>query len=72
MSLCEGDAVRLQYGDEWMPATILKASANEKSLLLVFDGIIGKHAGAMPVLMDEITGVYRSIIDRTEVFILKM
>lgn len=37
------------------------ASANGKSLVLVFEGILDGHLGMMPVLLGD-DGVYRSIV----------
>jgi hypothetical protein len=66
-----GDMVEIWFGDrQTIDGIVLKASANGKSLLLMFDGTIGKHAGAMPVLKHD-DGVYRSIFDDTPVQIAK-
>lgn len=66
MSWQSGDFVTLQYRDESVSAIVLLASDNGRSLLLTFDGVLGKHAGAMPLLMGD-DGVFRSIIDNQAV-----
>lgn len=57
-----GDFVEIQYRCQSMRAMVLLASGNDRSLMLGFDGIMGKHAGSMPLLQDA-DGVYRSLID---------
>ena len=61
-----GDFVTLKYRDESVSAIVLLASNNGRSLLLTFDGMLGKHAGAMPVLMGD-DGAFRSVIDNQAV-----
>lgn len=56
-----GDRVMIRRGAETKRAVVLLASGNARSLMLGFDGTIGKHAGAMPVLMGQ-DGVYRSLV----------
>lgn len=66
MSFQKGQRVTLTCAGRSVPATILMASENQRSLVLNFDAIITGHVGAMPVLLGE-DGVYRSILDGVEV-----
>lgn len=56
-----GDRVMIRVGQQVTMGMVLMASANSRSLMLGFDGMLGKHAGAMPVLRDG-NDVYRSLI----------
>jgi hypothetical protein len=58
-----GDSVTVEVNGQVRPATILLASANERSLLVSFDGIVAGHVGLMPLLKDEDgeDGQYRSL-----------
>lgn len=61
-----GDAVMITCDGETIEGTILLASPNSVSLMLGFEAILAEHVGMMPVLRHK-DGVYRSIVNRTEV-----
>jgi hypothetical protein len=71
MILKSEDSVFLEYCGLTVPAKVLLASKNGRSLLLSFDALLGKHAGAMPVLMGD-DGVFRSTIDDQPVQISRL
>lgn len=63
-----GQPVRLEYNGQTVKATVLLASENGVSLMLVFDGILRTHAeGAfiarIPLLLDD-DGIYRDLFDQ--------
>jgi hypothetical protein len=64
------DRVRLSYRRWVVEAEVVLASDNGMSLLLTFEALLGKHAGAMPVLFED--GGFRSIIDGAPVTLSKM
>lgn len=64
--LKRGDWVRIECDGRTLPAMVLLASSNGKSLLLSFDAILDGHVGTMPVLQVD-DGTYRSIITGVEV-----
>lgn len=64
----KGEFVTVQYENRSIPAVILLASSNQKSLMLGFEGILGGHVGQMPVLMDP-SGEYRSLVTNESVLI---
>lgn len=59
MTLKTGDKVWIGYEDRNVAGVIILASANEQSLMLGFEAILGGCVGMMPVLMQD--GVYRSL-----------
>jgi hypothetical protein len=61
-----GDQVLISVDGRVLDGEVLLASANGKSLLIGFDAMIGGHLMQMPLLLEH-DGVYRSIIDGTEV-----
>jgi len=60
-----GQFVQITYGGETIEAMVMLASANSRSLMLGFKGVLyahgGVYPGAMPVLMDD-EGVYRDLV----------
>lgn len=72
MLLHPGDQVVLIYRDRSVEATVLLASPNGRSLLLQFDALLGKCAGAMPVMGDERLEVFHSLIDDEPVTLAEM
>lgn len=65
--LRRGDFVTITGGGKTMEAMVGIASENGVSLVVLFDGMITGHVGAMPLLKDGET--YRSIMDNTIVTI---
>ena len=58
-----GQAVRITYRGKTVDGWIVLASANNRSLALGFDAMLGGWVGKMPVLMDEGHFVYRDLIE---------
>jgi hypothetical protein len=56
-----GDQVELVCGERRLRGQVEIASANQRSLAVVFDGVLAGHVGMMPLLLDD-AGVYRSIV----------
>jgi len=72
MKLQKGDDILVTCEDRTVEGTILMISDNEVSAMISFDTMIGSHAGMMPVTRwDAARGVYRSIIDGTEITMRK-
>lgn len=65
-----GDAIVIGYMERKIDGVIELASANGVSLMLGFDALISGHAGRMPVMLGA-DGIYRSILDDTEVTVTK-
>jgi hypothetical protein len=61
-----GDRVVISYGEVAVTGVVVICSSNQQSLFVQFDGMLGGHVGAMPLLMDQ-AGVYRSIINNLAV-----
>lgn len=61
-----GDQVLISVDGRALDGEVVLASENGRSLFIEFDAMIGGHVGQMPVLLEH-DGVYRSIIDGTEV-----
>jgi hypothetical protein len=55
-----GNPVLITFRNQTVPGLITLASWNAASLLLQFEGTLGGHAGAMPVLLSR-RGDYRSL-----------
>ena len=68
MTLRQGDSIVITCEDMQVDGTVVIASENNVSLMIRFEAILGGHVGMMPVLLHG-DGVYRSIIDGTEVSI---
>jgi hypothetical protein len=66
MTWVQGDIAKVQCGDDEVEAEVVLASSNGRSLMLAFEGSLGRHHGAMPVLADE-AGQYHSIITQQPV-----
>jgi hypothetical protein len=62
----KGDAIEIGWEGRTVDGTIYLMSENQISGLIRFEAILGKHAGAMPIMLGD-DGSYRSIIDGTEV-----
>ena len=67
----EGQLVTLECDGEKWPAEIVMISKNGASLMIAFKGTIHGHLNYMPVVYHG-KGIYRSIIDGTEVRIKPM
>jgi hypothetical protein len=68
MTFKNGDEVLITHEGRIVPATIVMISRNQVSALIEFDALLGGHAGTMPIMRhDREKGIYRSIIDGTEV-----
>jgi hypothetical protein len=63
-----GDFVLVTYAGDTLPAQVLLVSANGRSLMLSFGGMLGGYIGSMPVLQDD-AGEYRDLIAGEPVFI---
>ena len=61
-----GDVVRIVCAGRSIDGSIVLASSNGKSMMLMFDAILDGHFGQMPVLRDD-DGIYRSIVNGVEV-----
>ena len=59
----KGDRIRVRYEGREVEATVLLCSANGRSMMIAWgDGMLGGHAGMMPILQDE-AGEYRSLLE---------
>jgi hypothetical protein len=56
-----GDPISIGYGERRIIGRVRLASANGRSLMLEFEGILGGHVGMMPVLLGE-DALFRSIV----------
>jgi hypothetical protein len=64
MTFKSGDAVRLTYKGRTVDAVIALASPNGASLFVCWeDGLLGGHAGSMPIMRDHRSGDYFSLIE---------
>lgn len=68
MTLKKDDLVVIRCGHRVLDGVVLLASANEESLMISFDALLGGHVGMMPVSRQD-DGRYRSIVDGTMVSI---
>ena len=66
----KGEAVEITCEDRTVEGQIMLISPNQVAAMIAFEAILGGHVGRMPV-MKHSDGVYRSIIDGTEVRISK-
>ena len=62
----EGQGILLECNGEKWPAEIVMTSKNGVSLMIGFNGTIHGHLNCMAAMYDG-KGIYRSIIDGTEV-----
>lgn len=67
MTYTRGQAVHVEYNGQSVGATVMLASPNGRSLMLVFQGALrtpsgGMMIGSLPLLMDE-QGVYRDLAE---------
>lgn len=67
----KGDTVEISCLDRTVTGTLLLASENERSLMLLFEAILDGHVGMMPVFMGD-DGVYRALATGTKVTIRRM
>lgn len=70
MSFTKEDVITIEYGDRIVEGRVRLVSANQMSMMLEFETIIGSYAGMMPVLMDH-NGIYRDLIYKQPVTITK-
>ena len=66
-----GDKVMIRYAGRDVIGEIKLASPNERSLLLVFDTILGGYVNAMPV-MKEGDGIYYELFNHEPVIVERM
>jgi hypothetical protein len=59
-----GDLVWTTHCGMTLPAKVVLASKNGKSLMLSFEAIIGGYVGAMPVSWNETRGEYEDLIEQ--------
>lgn len=57
-----GDFVNVTYGDRTVEAMVTLASPNGRSLLVMFEAMLGGHAGVMPILQVD-DGTFISLIE---------
>ena len=69
MTFQKGDEIEITCEGRILDGVIVLASANNDALAISFEAIIGMHAGTMPLIRQD--GIYRSLIDGTEVVIRK-
>lgn len=62
MILKRGDIVIATYGDKTVDAMVTLASPNGKSLIIMFEAMLGGHVGVMPVLMHD-DGRFESLLE---------
>ena len=67
----KGDAIEITCGDRTVEGVVLIGSPNNVSLMIGFEALLHGHAGMMPIFLHD-DGVYRSIIDGTEVTLKKV
>ena len=68
MKLQKGDAILVTCEGRTVEGEILMISDNQVSALIRFDILLGQHADMMPIVRHDLArGIYRSIIDGTEV-----
>lgn len=70
MAFRMGDNIRIVCDGRIVDAVIELVSKNETSMLIHFAAMLHGHIGEMPIMRGD-DGVYRSIIDGTEVHIRK-
>ena len=66
----QGDVITIACDGRSVEGVILLASKNGASLMIGFEAILHGHVGMMPLARGD-DGVYRSIMDDTEVAISK-
>ena len=66
MTLQKGSRVLINYKGRELEGRVIAASANQQSLMLAFDGMLGGYVGTMPVLLDP-DATYRDLIERKPV-----
>jgi hypothetical protein len=66
-----GESVLIEYEGRTLPGSVMLASGNGRSLMLAFDGLLGGHAGMMPVLQDE-HGAYSALMTGAEVKVTRL
>lgn len=69
-----GDRVRVAYNGQTVDASVMLASANGRSLMLAFDGVLrdlqgGYFVGKVPLLYED--GAYRDLVNN-ETFTLTL
>ena len=74
MTFASGDKCMVTCGDRTVEGIVTIISPNQMSAFIEFEALLGfGHAGAMPILADTSSdaarGIYRSIIDGTEVIL---
>jgi len=71
MTFASGDECMVTCGDRTVVARIIIMSENQISGFIEYEAILNGHAGSMPIMAqtstDAARGIYRSIIDGTQV-----
>jgi hypothetical protein len=68
MNMEEGDDILITCDGHTVAGKLIMISKNQVAALLAFDGVVGGHAGSLPLTRhDAARGIYRSIIDGTAV-----
>ena len=66
-NLKTGDRVKVTYAGQTVLGSVLLASPNSKSLVLVFDAMLAGYIGMMPVLWNDELTRYEDLITRRPV-----
>lgn len=68
MTYMSGDEILIAFEGKTIPGTVVMISTNQVSAMIKFDAVINDHVGLMPVQRHDLAkGIYRSIINGTEV-----
>lgn len=63
-----GDEILITCDSKTIPGTVVMISTNQVSAMIKFDAVLNGHAGMMAVQRHDLAkGIYRSIINGTEV-----
>lgn len=63
MTYAVGDQVTITWADgRVVPAAVILASGNGRSVVLEFEAILDGYVGQMPVLLDELGNGFRAVM----------
>jgi hypothetical protein len=68
VTLQRGAFVEVTAEGRTVRAMVILASPNGRSLMLMFDGMLGGYAGTLPLFLDD-DGIYRGLVDQMPVTI---
>ena len=68
--LSTGDRVEVTYGRQTVRGSVALASPNAKSLVLIFEAMLGRYVGMMPVLWNDDRSHYEDLITQQPVSVV--